>query len=117
MKDDWVYIQHILDEIEYLQSIRETVTFEELTTNRTTEHAVTRALEIIGEASKNIPEQVKRAYPHIPWKFMTGLRNKIIHGYFAINYEIVLDVIQHKLPDLEPQIRAICDATKPDDLR
>ena len=117
MKDDWVYIQHILDEIEYLQSIRETVTFEELTTNRTMEHAVTRALEIIGEASKNIPEQVKRAYPHIPWKFMTGLRNKIIHGYFAINYEIVLDVIQHKLPDLEPQIRAICDATKPDDLR
>jgi uncharacterized protein with HEPN domain len=84
---------------------------------KTTEHAVTRALEIIGEASKNIPEQVKREYPHIPWKFMAGLRDKIIHGYFAINYEIVLDVIQHKLPDLEPQIHAICDAMKPDDLR
>jgi uncharacterized protein with HEPN domain len=117
LKDDWVYIQHILDEIEYLQSIRDTVTFEEHNNNKTTEQAVTRALEIIGEASKNITEPVKRKYPHIPWKFMAGLRDKIIHGYFAINYEIVLDVIQHKLPDLKPQIRAICDATKPDDLR
>ena len=117
MKDDWVYIQHILDEIGYLKSIRDTVTFEELTTNTTTEHAVTRALEIIGEASKNIPEPVKRKNPHIPWKFMTGLRDKIIHGYFGIDYEIVVDVVQHKLPDLEPQIRAICDAMKPDDLR
>lgn len=117
MKDDWVYIQHILDEIEYLQSIRETITFEELITNKTTEHAVTRALEIIGEASKNIPEQIKEEYPHIPWKFMAGLRDKIIHGYFGIDYEIVLDVVQHKLPDLEPQIRAICDAMKPDDLQ
>ena len=115
MKDDWVFIQHILDEIEYLQSIQDTVTFEELTTNKTTEHAVTRALEIIGEASKNIPEPIKRKYPHIPWKFMTGLRDKIIHGYFGIDYEIVLDVVQHKLPDLEPQIRAICDAMKLDD--
>ena len=43
---------------------------------------------------------------------MTGLRDKIIHGYFGIDYEIVLDVVQHKLPDLEPQIRAICDAMK-----
>jgi len=46
---------------------------------------------------------------------MTGLRDKLIHGYFGINYEIVLDVVQHKLPELEPQIRAICDAMKQDD--
>jgi uncharacterized protein with HEPN domain len=48
---------------------------------------------------------------------MAGLRDKIIHGYFGIDYEIVLDVVQHKLPDLEPHIRAICDAMKPDDLQ
>jgi uncharacterized protein with HEPN domain len=115
LKDEWVYLQHILDEIEYLQSLRDTITFEELTTNITTEHAITRALEIIGEASKNVPDTVKKEYPDIPWKFMAGLRDKIIHGYFAINYDIVWDVIQHKLPDLEPQIRAICDAMNPDD--
>lgn len=115
MKDDWVYIQHILDEIEYLGSLRGTITFEDLTTDRTTEHAVTRSLEIIGEASKNIPEKVKEDYPHIPWRFMAGLRDKIIHGYFAINYDIVWDVIQHKLPELKPQNRALLDTMKPDD--
>jgi len=115
LKDDWVYIQHILDEIEYLGSLRCTITFEDLTTDRTTEHAVTRSLEIIGEASKNVPEKVKDEYPHIPWRFMAGLRDKIIHGYFAINYDIVWDVIQHKLPELKPQISALLDTMKPDD--
>jgi len=109
-----VYIQHILDEIEYLRSIRDTITFEELTTDRTMEHAITRSLEIIGEASKNVPDIVKGESPHIPWKFMAGLRDKIIHGYFSINYDIVWDVIQHKLPELEPQIRALLDTMKPD---
>ena len=79
------------------------------------EHAVTRSLEIIGEASKNVPKNVKEEYPHIPWRFMAGLRDKIIHGYFAINYDIVWDVIQHKLPELKPQIRALLDSVKPDD--
>jgi len=115
LKDDWVYIQHILDEIEYLGSLRDTITFEDLTTDRTTEHAVTRSLEIIGEASKNVPEKVKDEYPHIPWRFMAALRDKIIHGYFAINYDIVWDVIQHKLPELKPQISALLDTMKPDD--
>jgi len=117
LKDDRVYLQHILDEIDYLQSLRDTVTFEELTTNITTEHAITRSLEIIGEASKNVPDQVKGQNPNIPWKFMAGLRDKIIHGYFAINYDIVWDVIQHKLPELEPQIRALCNAMKPNDMK
>jgi len=79
LKDDWVYIQHILDEIEYLGSLRCTITFEDLTTDRTTEHAVTRSLEIIGEASKNVPKNVKEEYPHIAWRFMAGLRDTIIH--------------------------------------
>jgi uncharacterized protein with HEPN domain len=79
------------------------------------EHAITRSLEIIGEASKNVPEKVKAEYPHIPWRFMAGLRDKIIHGYFSINYDIVWDVIQHKLPELEPQVRALRDTMKPDD--
>ena len=46
---------------------------------------------------------------------MAGLRDKIIHGYFSINYDIVWDVIQHKLPELEPQVRALRDTMKPDD--
>ena len=104
-----MYLQHILDEIEYLSSLRPSITYEDLLNDRTTEHAVTRSLEIIGEAAKNVPDTIKTANPKIPWKFMDGIRDKIIHGYFAINYEIVWDVIQNKLPELEPEIRSLCD--------
>jgi len=76
---------------------------------------VTRALEIIGEAAKNVPDTIKKEHPKIPWKFMAGLRDKVIHGYFAINYDIVWDVIQHKLPEIEPEIRLLYDAMEPDD--
>lgn len=64
-------------------------------------------MEIIGEAGKNIPDDVKRDHPEIPRKFMAGIRDTIIHGYFAINYDIVWDVIIHKIPELETKIRAI----------
>lgn len=110
MKDDLVYLRHILDEIEYLNSLCPTITYDNLLSNKTTEHAVTRSLEIIGEAAKNVPEKIKRETPGIPWKFMAGIRDKVIHGYFAINYEIVWDVIQHKLPELEPEIRSLVDS-------
>lgn len=76
---------------------------------------MTRALEIIGEAAKNVPDTIKKEHPKIPWKFMAGLRDKVIHGYFAINYDIVWDVIQHKLPEIEPEIRLLYDAMEPDD--
>ena len=91
--------------VEYPGSLRDTITLQDLTIDRTTEQAVTRSLEITDEASKNVPEKVKEEYPHIPWRFMAGLRDKIIRGYFAINYDIVWDVIQHKLPELKPQIQ------------
>jgi len=109
LKDDRVYLQHILDEIDYLNTLRPILTFEDLLHDKTKEHAVTRSLEIIGEAAKNIPERIRKRNPKIPWKFMAGLRDKVIHGYFAINYEIIWDVITHKLPELEPEIRSLSD--------
>jgi uncharacterized protein with HEPN domain len=115
LKDDRVFLQHILDEIEYLDSLRPSLSYDDLLHNKTTEHAVTRSLEIIGEAAKNIPDTIRNKRPDIPWKFMAGLRDKVIHGYFAINYEIVWDVVQHKLPELEPEIRLLYDAMKPED--
>jgi uncharacterized protein with HEPN domain len=115
LKDKRIYLRHILDEIEYLESLRPSLRYADLTQDKTTGHAVTRALEIIGEAAKNVPDPIKKAHPAIPWKFMAGLRDKVIHGYFAINYEIVWDVIQHKLPELEPEIRLLYDTMEPDE--
>ena len=115
MKDDWVYLQHILDEIEYLEGVRSTPTsYETFIEDKTLCRAITRSLEIIGEAAKNVPEPVRAAHPEIPWKFMAGIRDKMIHGYFAIDYEIVWDVIQNKIPGLEPDIRTIRDEMRRD---
>jgi len=113
LKDDWVYLQHILDEIEYLEGVRSSLTsYEHFIWDKTLCRAATRSLEIIGEATKNVPDPVRTAHPEIPWKFMAGIRDKIIHGYFAIDYEIIWDVIQNKLPGLEPDIRIIRDEMK-----
>lgn len=63
MKDNRIYLQHILDEIDYLESLQPNLSYEDLVQNKTIGHAVTRALEIIGEAAKNVPDPVKKANP------------------------------------------------------
>ncbi|PKL60279.1 MAG: DUF86 domain-containing protein [Methanomicrobiales archaeon HGW-Methanomicrobiales-4] len=107
MKDDKVFLLHILDEIEYLLEKSQILTYEDLHNNKDIEHAITRSLEIIGEASKNVSFEICQKYPTIPWKNIAGMRDRIIYGYFSINYEIVYDVVMHKIPVLEPKIREI----------
>lgn len=63
--------------------------------------AVVRSIEIIGEASKKIDEEFKSKHIHIEWKKMAGARDKLIHDYFGIDYDIVWDIIQNKIPDLD----------------
>jgi uncharacterized protein with HEPN domain len=60
-----------------------------------------KAIEIIGEASKKIPENIKQNYSNIPWKEMAGMRDKIVHQYFGINPEILFDVVENHLPHLD----------------
>ena len=107
MKDDIVLLKHILDEIVYLKEKSYSLTYDQLCNNRDIEHAITRSIEIIGEASKNVSSDICKKYPEIPWKNMAGMRERIIHGYFSINYDIVFDVIMNKIPELEPLIRKI----------
>jgi uncharacterized protein with HEPN domain len=67
--------------------------------------ALVRSLEIIGEAAKKIDEEFKSEYPHIEWKKMTGTRDKLIHHYFGIDYDIVFDIVENKIPDLAHFLR------------
>jgi len=69
--------------------------------------AVIRALEIIGEAAKNMPESIKKDYPSVPWREMTGIRDKLIHGYFGVKLDVVWETIQRDLPLLKPLIAQI----------
>lgn len=68
---------------------------------------VARNLEIIGEATRKLPEEYRRAHPQIPWTQIGGLRNRIVHDYFGLDLEIIWEIIQHDLPELEKQIKAL----------
>lgn len=68
------------------------------------------SFQIIGEATKKVSEQTRKAPPEIPWTYMARLRDKITHGYSGIDYEIVWLVVQDKIPVLEPKIRALLNS-------
>ena len=65
-----------------------------------TQDAVIRNIEIIGEATKNLSDEIRNKYPEIPWNHMIGMRNRLIHGYFDVNLDIVWDTIRSDLPPL-----------------
>ena len=107
MKDESVYLRHILDEIMFLKRIAHDRTLDDLISDDYFAHAVRSAIEVIGEAANNVPDRIKSENPDIPWREMAALRNRIIHGYFRINYSIVWNVIVQDLPDIEPKISAL----------
>jgi len=88
-------------------SYTEEMTDEQFINDTRTQDAVVRNLEVIGEATKNLSTHIKRAYVHIPWKSLAGVRDKMIHHYFGIQYEIVWTITREELPGLLPQIEDI----------
>jgi uncharacterized protein with HEPN domain len=104
LKDDRVYLRHILDEIQFLERISRDRTLEDLIHDDYFSHAVRSAIEVIGEAANNVPDIIKKENPQIPWREMAALRNRIIHGYFRIDYTIVWNVIENDLPAIRPKI-------------
>jgi uncharacterized protein with HEPN domain len=94
------YIRHILDEIEYILSRTSETDFHSFLNDETLKRAFVRSLEIIGEATKKIPNDVKAMQPDIEWRKVSGMRDRLIHDYFGVDYTIVWDVAINKLPDL-----------------
>jgi len=112
MKRDSVYLQHILDAIINIEKFLENVTKEEFLKNVEKQYAVLRGLEIIGEAAKNLSREFKKNYPRIPWKEISGMRDKLIHQYFGVNLSLVWETVKTKLPELKNQISIILKETK-----
>ena len=77
---------------------------EDLMEDKVLSRACLKSLEIIGEASRNISENLRMAHPEVPWRQMTGLRNKLVHHYFGVDWEIVADVLKNELPGLRQNI-------------
>lgn len=107
------YLNDIKTSIAEIQEFTGDMSFEGFSSDRKTSHAVTRCFEIIGEAVKNIPNQLKTRYPGIPWREMAGMRDKMIHEYFGVNLEIVWQTIEEDIPLLKKMIeKVIADEDK-----
>lgn len=104
---DQQYFYHIIDEIEFLREQSHSQTKETFLHNVILQRAFVRSLEVIGEAVKKISADCKNLHPEIPWKKMAGTRDKLIHNYFGVDYELVWDIIHNHLPELHRQIVAI----------
>jgi len=101
-----MFAEDILEAMDKIERYTRGLTYETFVKNEMVVDAVMRNLEIIGEASRNIPEDIRGKYPDIPWKRMVGLRNIAIHKYFGVDLGIVWEIITRNLPETRPMIAA-----------
>lgn len=106
-KDYFIFIKHILESIEQIESFSKGLSKETFLKDKLRQSAVIRQLEIIGEATKNIPPEFRKKHHEIEWNKIAGLRDKVIHHYFGINLNIVWEVIKKDLPKLKEDIKKI----------
>ncbi len=105
------YLRHIYDECRFItEVVTYDMTKEELLGNETLKRAIVRSLEIIGEATKKIPADIKQDWDEIPWRNIAGMRDKLIHDYIGVNYTIVWDVVKNKIPDIQAVIAEIIES-------
>jgi uncharacterized protein with HEPN domain len=106
------YLIDIIDASEKAIQFTDGLSLEKFENDNKTVFAVIRALEIIGEAVKHIPQTIKECYPEAPWRAMAGLRDKLIHGYFGVNVETVWKTVVEDIPGFLPIIRGIVKEMK-----
>ena len=96
-----IYLRDIDASIESIEKFIQGMTFDQFLNDDKTSSAVIRKFEIIGEASKSIPEELKKKYPQIPWKDIAGMRDKLIHAYSRVDLSLVWKTILKRLPELK----------------
>ncbi|RXT02751.1 DUF86 domain-containing protein [Ammoniphilus sp. CFH 90114] len=104
MKNDIVYIKHIIDSIEKIESYTDQLGKEGFIKSGLIQDAVIRNLEIIGEATKNISIEFRKEHQGIPWRNMAGLRDVLIHDYFGVDLEIVWNVVEKELSKVKIEL-------------
>ena len=102
-------VEDILDAMEKADTLLEGVDYEQFESDFRINYAVVRALEIVGEATKRLPDDLRQKYSEIPWKGMAGMRDRIIHAYDTVDMEIVWEVVKKDMPTIKPQIQRILE--------
>ncbi len=99
------YIKDILQECEFVRKYTQGIEYEDFLESDLLRHAVVRALEVIGEAVKNLPNELLEKYPQIEWKRVKGMRDRLAHAYFGVDYELLWKVVKEELPSLCKVVR------------
>ena len=110
MTKDEVYLKHILDVISDINQFLTGISRDDFLQNKQKQYAVLRALEVIGEATKNLSVELKNTHPEVNWRKIAGMRDKLIHAYFVVDLPLVWDTVQIDIPQLEGQVKEILES-------
>ena len=104
-----IYIKDIIEYMERAENHIRNFQLDQFLKDDKTCDAVIRCIEVIGEAAKNIPEEIRTRYPSISWRDLAGMRDKIIHSYFTVDFETVWLVVKEDIPRLKPMVKKVLD--------
>lgn len=102
-------LRHMQDEVTFVLQHTQGKSQSEVTQDAVLCRALIRSLEIIGEAARKLDEEFKRQHPQVEWRKMAGTRDRLIHHYFGVDYDIVWDIVERKLPELHDQLAQILE--------
>lgn len=106
-RDTIVYVHHMLDHAKEAVEMTRDRTRMDLDEDRMLNLSVVRLVEIVGESSSRIPQEFRDAHPDIPWREISGVRNRLVHAYDSIDFDILWSIVQNDLPELIEQLKAI----------
>lgn len=107
MRDDHVFVMHILDAINLIEEYLGGVEFEDFISHKLIQDGVIRQLEVIGEVTKHLTPELREKNSNVPWEDIAGMRDKLIHQYFGVDLEAVWDTAQKDLPVLKENVERI----------
>ncbi|MDE2817264.1 MAG: DUF86 domain-containing protein [Chloroflexota bacterium] len=99
-KSDQLRLQHMLEAAQEALEFAHDATREDLETNRMLAHALVGCLSLVGEAARQVSPETREKHPAIPWQDIIGMRNRLVHAYYDINYDVVWQTVKEDLPSL-----------------